>query len=56
MWRWMAPEVHSNASKHKAMRHERMLWAEKALQKEINALVRPAEILDAQEDKRYGKG
>ncbi len=52
MWRWMAPEVQANASKHKAMSHERMLRAEK----EINALMRRAEILDAQEDKRYGKG
>jgi len=33
-----------------------MLRAEKELEKEINALMRRAEILDAQEDKRYGKG
>jgi hypothetical protein len=38
------------------MSHERMLRAEKELQKEINALMRRAEILDAQEDQRYGKG
>jgi transposase len=49
-------KVQANASKHKAMSHERMLRAEKELEKEINALIRKAEILDAQEDKRYGKG
>ena len=49
-------KVEANASKHKAMSHERMLKAEKELEKEINALMRRAEILDAQEDKRYGKG
>ncbi len=31
-----------------------MLRAEKELDKEINALIRKAEILDAQEDRRYG--
>jgi len=49
-------KVQANASKHKAMSHERMLRAEKQLQQEINALMRRAEILDAQEDQRYGKG
>jgi transposase len=49
-------KVQANASKHKAMSHERMLRAEKELEKEINALMRKAEILDAQEDRRYGKG
>ena len=49
-------KVQANASKHKAMSHERMLRAKKELEKEINALMRRAEILDAQEDKRYGKG
>ena len=48
-------KVQANASKHKAMSHERMLKAEKQLEKEINALMRKAEILDAQEDRRYGK-
>ena len=42
-------KVQANASKHKAMSHERMLRAEKELEKEINALMRKAEILDAQE-------
>jgi len=49
-------KVKANASKHKAMSHERMLRAEKQLEQEINALMRRAEILDAQEDRRYGKG
>jgi transposase len=49
-------KVQANASKHKAMSHERMLKAEKQLENEINALMRKAEILDAQEDQRYGKG
>jgi transposase len=49
-------KVQANASKHKAMSHERMLKAEKELEKEINVLIRKAEILDAQEDRRYGKG
>jgi transposase len=49
-------KVKANASKHKAMSHERMIRGEKELEKEINALMRRAEILDAQEDQRYGKG
>jgi transposase len=49
-------KVQANASKHKAMSHQRMLKAEKQLENEINALMRKAEILDAQEDQRYGKG
>ena len=46
-------KVQANASKHKAMSHERMLKAEAQLEKEIKELMRRAEILDAQED---GKG
>ena len=49
-------KVQANASKHKAMRNERMLRAEKQPEQEIIALMRKAEILDAQEDRRYGKG
>jgi Transposase and inactivated derivatives len=49
-------KVQANASKHKAMSHERMLKAEAQLEKEIRELMRRAEILDAQEDKKYGKG
>jgi transposase len=49
-------KVQSNASKHKAMSHERMLKAEAQLEKEIKELMRKAEILDAQEDGKFGKG
>jgi transposase len=51
-----ATNVQANASKHKAMSHERMLRSEQKLEKEIDALIRKAEILDVQEDQRYGKG
>ena len=49
-------KVKANASKHKAMSHERMLKAEAQLEKEIQDLMREAEIVDAQEDGQYGKG
>ncbi len=48
-------KVKANASKHKAMSHERMLKSEKQLEAEMRALLRKAEILDAQEDGRCGK-
>jgi transposase len=49
-------KVQANASKHKAMSQERMLKAEAELEQEIRELMRRAEILDAQEEGRYGKG
>jgi chemotaxis protein histidine kinase CheA len=49
-------KVKANASKHKAMSHERMLKTEAQLETEIAALLRKAELIDAQEDARYGKG
>jgi hypothetical protein len=49
-------KVKANASKHKAMSHERMLKTEAELEAEIAALLRKAELIDAQEDARYGKG
>ena len=49
-------KVQANASKHKAMSHERMLKTEAQLEKEIRELLRKAELIDAQEDGRYGKG
>jgi transposase len=49
-------KVKANASKHKAMSHERMLKTEAQLEAEIAALLRKAELVDAQEDGRYGKG
>ncbi|MGB5241029.1 MAG: IS1182 family transposase [Prochlorococcaceae cyanobacterium] len=49
-------KVKAHASKHKAMSHERMLKSEKQLEAEMRALLRKAELLDAQEDGHYGKG
>ncbi|MFM9088383.1 MAG: IS1182 family transposase [Cyanobium sp.] len=49
-------KVKANASKHKAMSHERMLKSERQLEGEMRALLRKAELIDAQEDGQYGKG
>jgi len=49
-------KLRANASKHKAMSHERMLKSERQLEAEMRALLRKAEIIDAQEDGQYGKG
>jgi transposase len=49
-------KVKANASKHKAMSYERMLKSERQLEAEMRALLRKAEIIDAQEDGQYGKG
>jgi septal ring factor EnvC (AmiA/AmiB activator) len=54
-WALDGSKVEANASKHMAMSHEQMLRAEKQLAQEINALMRKAETLDAQEDRRSGK-
>ena len=48
-------KVKANASKHKAMSHERMLKSERQLEGEMRALLRKAEIIDGQEDGQYGK-
>jgi len=48
-------KIRANASKHKAMSHERMLKSEKQLEGEMRALLRKAELIDAQEDGQYGK-
>ena len=48
-------KVKANASKHKAMSHERILKSEAQLEAEIAALLRKAELIDAQEEARYGK-
>ena len=48
-------KVKANASKHKAMSHE-VLKSERQLEAEMRALLRKAEIIDAQEDGQYGKG
>ncbi len=49
-------KVKANASKHKAMSHERMLKSERQLEAEMRALLRKAEIIDAQEDVQCSKG
>ena len=49
-------KIRANASKHKAMSHERMLKSERQLEGEMRTLLRKAELIDAQEDGQYGKG
>jgi transposase len=49
-------KMKANASKHKAMSYGRMHEKEKELEREVNELLRKAESVDAEEDKRYGKG
>jgi hypothetical protein len=49
-------KVQANASKHKAMSNGRMLKSERQLEGEMRALLRKAELIDAQEDGQYGKG
>jgi hypothetical protein len=46
----------ANASKHKAMSYGRMEEAMKKLDEQIDRLLEEAAALDAEEDKRYGKG
>ena len=49
-------KVQANASKHKAMSHERMQQEEARLRAEIEALLAQADAVDREEDERYGKG
>ena len=49
-------KMKANASKHKAMSYGRMHEKEKELEHEVEALLRKAESVDAEEDQRYGKG
>ncbi len=49
-------KVKANASKHKARSYERMGAAEKQLEVEVKALLEEAERVDAEEDRKYGKG
>jgi transposase len=46
----------ANASKHKAMSYGRMEESMKKLDEQIDRLLEEAAALDAEEDKRYGKG
>jgi hypothetical protein len=49
-------KIKANASKHKAMSYGRMHEKEKELEREVNELLRKAEPVDAEEDKRSGRG
>lgn len=49
-------KVKANASKHKAMSYGRMEESMKKLDEQIDRLLAEAAALDAEEDKRYGKG
>ena len=48
-------KVKANASKHKAMSHDRMLEKEKQLKAEVQQLLEQAEATDVEEDARHGK-
>ena len=43
-------KVKANASKHKAMSHERMLKSERQLEGEMRGLLRKSGLIDAQVD------
>ncbi len=49
-------KLKANASKHKAMSHERMLKDEVRLKAEIESLLARAQSADAEEDAQYGVG
>jgi transposase len=49
-------KMKANASKHKAMSHERMVKEDEKLTSEIQAYFDEAEAVDAEEDKLYGVG
>ncbi len=49
-------KVKANASKHKAMSYGHMKEKEAELLKEVEALLKKAEDVDQEEDRRYGKG
>ena len=48
-------KVKANASKHKAMSHDRMVEKEQQLKTEVRQLLEQAEAADAEEDTRHGK-
>ena len=48
-------KVRANASKHKAMSYGRMKEREERLQAEVDELLRKAQEVDEEEDRRYGK-
>jgi transposase len=49
-------KVRANASKHKAMSYGRMKKKKEELEKQIGELLKNAESVDKEEDKKYGKG
>ena len=49
-------KVKANASKHKAMSYSRMKSRERELERKVEELLKNAERVDAEEDRRYGKG
>jgi transposase len=49
-------KIKANASKHKAMSYGRMKKSKEELEKEIEELLKGAEAVDKEEDKKYGKG
>ena len=48
-------KIKANASKHKAMSYKRMKEEEVRLEAEVAALMKKAEVVDEEEDCRYGK-
>ena len=49
-------KIKANASKHKAMSYGRMKKKKEELEKEIDQLLKNAEAVDKEENKKYGKG
>ena len=49
-------KIRANASKHKAMSYKRMKEEEVRLEAEVAALLKKAEVVDEEEDRRYGRG
>jgi len=47
-------KIKANASKHKAMSYKRMKEEEVRLEAEVAALLKRAEVVDGEEDRRYG--
>src|SRR5271157_2193260 len=49
-------KIKANASKHKAMSYGKMKKKKEELEKEVSELLKNAEAVDKEEDKKYGKG
>jgi transposase len=49
-------KIKANASKHKAMSYGRMKKKKEELEKEIDELLKNADAVDKEEDRKYGKG